>query len=38
MDELVALVDQWRQMPVAHLMVNIRSSDPLRDLRQLRHG
>jgi len=37
-DQLVALLDQWRQMPISHLLLNVRSSDPLRDLRHLRQG
>ena len=35
-DQLCALLARWRRMPVDHLLVNVRSADPLEDLRRLR--
>ena len=37
-DELCSLIARWRRMPVDHLLVNVRSQDPLADLRRLREA
>ncbi len=35
---LCSLLARWRGMPVDHLLVNVRSADPLADLRRLREA
>ena len=37
-EQLCALLARWRRMPVKHLMVNVRSADPVGDLRRLRES
>jgi alkanesulfonate monooxygenase SsuD/methylene tetrahydromethanopterin reductase-like flavin-dependent oxidoreductase (luciferase family) len=34
--QLCRLLSRWRRMPVRHLLVNVRSQDPVADLRRLR--
>ena len=34
-DQLCALLARWRRMPVDHLLVNVRSPEPVADLRRL---
>jgi hypothetical protein len=36
--QLCTLLARWRRMPVDHLLVNVRSADPLQDLRRLREA
>ena len=36
--QLCSLFSRWRRMPVDHLLVNVRSADPLADLRRLREA
>ena len=35
-DQLCALLARWVHLPVNHLLVNVRSDDPVADLRRLR--
>jgi len=37
-DQLARLLARWRRLPVDHLLVNIRSPDPVGDLRRLREA
>jgi alkanesulfonate monooxygenase SsuD/methylene tetrahydromethanopterin reductase-like flavin-dependent oxidoreductase (luciferase family) len=37
-DQLCTLLARWRRMPVDHLLVNVRSPQPLADLRRLREA
>lgn len=37
-DQLCSLLARWRRMPVDHLLVNVRSDDPVADLRRLREA
>ena len=37
-DQLCTLLSRWRRMPVDHLLVNVRSADPIQDLRRLREA
>ena len=37
-EQLCALLARWRRMPVKHLLVNVRSEDPVGDLRRLREA
>jgi alkanesulfonate monooxygenase SsuD/methylene tetrahydromethanopterin reductase-like flavin-dependent oxidoreductase (luciferase family) len=37
-DQLCSLLARWRRMPVSHLLVNVRSEDPVADLRRLREA
>jgi hypothetical protein len=36
--QLCSLLGRWRRMPVTHLLVNVRSTDPVGDLRRLREA
>lgn len=37
-DQLSSLLARWRRMPVNHLLVNVRSEDPVAALRRLREA
>ena len=38
LDQLCALIGRWGRLPVNHLLVNVRSPDPVADLRRLREA
>ncbi|MBK8470013.1 MAG: hypothetical protein WAR57_12965 [Candidatus Phosphoribacter sp.] len=37
-DRLRSMLARWRRMPVDHLLANVRSEQPIADLRRLRES